>query len=108
MASSDPIRIKPANKGKLHRKLDVKLALALILIGLLSAQNIAPPPIPVRVYTVTSPVVFPSIPCSKALIFRNGVFQSPGVDYTVSLSAECRFLTGILGAGDQIEVATVP
>lgn len=75
-------------------------------VGWLQAQQIGPAP--VRVYHVTNPAAFPPLPVPvNGLVFRNGLFQSPGIDYTAS-GAQVRFLPGIVGAGDIISITGVP
>lgn len=65
-------------------------------------------PLPVRVYTVTDAATFPSLPLPRhALVFHNGSFASPGVDYT-SVAGTAFVFTAALSNGDQIEVVTLP
>lgn len=82
------------------------IALCCSVLVILQAQTPAPA-LAVRIYNVTNPVGFPGLPGGKVLIFLNGVFQSPGVDYVVS-GGSFRFQAGFLSAGDQIEVVTLP
>ena len=66
------------------------------------------PPVSVRVFSaVTSDDGLLPVIDSRALVYRNGLLQSPGIDYDVVLGA-VHFRPGMLAAGDQIEVATLP
>jgi hypothetical protein len=88
------------------------LALAMVALTMrvetLWPQAAPAPKIPVRIYTVTTPATFPVVTGGKVLVFCNGVFQSPGIDYTLTASGGIIFKAGFLAAGDQVEVATLP
>ncbi len=65
-------------------------------------------PLAVRVYRVTSAAAFPGLPLpAHALIFRNGLFASPGLDYNAT-GATFAFKPGVLADGDGVEVVTLP
>jgi hypothetical protein len=67
-----------------------------------------PAPVTVRAYTVTSPAAFPALPLpARALVFRNGVFQTPGIDYRAG-GLTLVFPTASLRPGDGISVVTIP
>jgi hypothetical protein len=89
------------------------IALATVVLIGVSVPTLATlfaqtPTVPtVRVYTVTDASTFPALPGGKVLIFINGLFQSPGTDYTTK-GATVVFRVGLLRNGDQIEVATLP
>ena len=82
------------------------LVLAIAVDRILHAQ-IAVTPLAVRVYTVTRASAFPALPICKCLVHRNGLFQSPGIDYTLT-AAGIVFGVGFLQDGDQIEIVTLP
>lgn len=65
-------------------------------------------PISIRVYNVLDPAAFPVLPSTgRSMIFRNGLFMSPNVDYTLT-GVAMKFKAGVLNSGDQISVAMLP
>jgi len=91
--------------------MDKGLTLVAAALAGLSLIAQAPPsaPVAVRVYTVTDAAAFPALQGGKVLVFLNGLFQAPGIDYyPVSADGKIRFYPGFLHNGDQIEVVTLP
>lgn len=90
---------------------DQKWVILFVLLGAMWVDVLVGQPAaaaPVKVYHVTNPAAFPplSMP-ANGLVFRNGLFQTPGIDYTTS-GAQFRFYPGLLGAGDVISVTGAP
>lgn len=83
------------------------LTAAMVLVH---AVGQAPAPsISTKPYVVTSSQVFPSLPLSsKSLVFRNGLFQTAGIDYDVQPGSTFRFRPGVLDDGDRVAVVTLP
>jgi BarA-like signal transduction histidine kinase len=63
----------------------------------------------VRPYHVTTAVAFPSLPLPvRSLIFRNGLYQTPGADYdVVAAGLAFRFRLGVLADGDALSVVSL-
>lgn len=60
-------------------------------------------------YTVTEPTGFPSLPLpAHGLIFHNGVFAAPGLDYQVIGGTAFAFAADALSTGDIIAVVSLP
>lgn len=97
-------------------RIDFGLAFAYVCVAVVFGAPVAlvlstaaspPPPVAVRVYYVMDAATFPPLAAGRALVFRSGLLQSPGIEYDVVAGA-IRFRPGILAAGDQVEVATLP
>jgi hypothetical protein len=59
-------------------------------------------------YFVTNAAAFPSLPIpARGLVFRNGSFQTPGLQYDAS-GPTFRFRPNVLSNGDRISVVTLP
>lgn len=86
--------------------------LASLLVGRSLADAPTPaaaPSISTKPYVVTSSQAFPSLPLSsRSLVFRNGMFQSAGIDYDVLPGSTFRFRPGVLDDGDRVAVVTLP
>jgi hypothetical protein len=83
-------------------------ALALALGAFCVAQAPPDPLVAVRAYHVTTAAVFPSLPLpARSLLFRNGLFQSPGIDYDVVFGPGFRFRPGVLSDGDSVTVVSI-
>jgi hypothetical protein len=86
------------------------LIIAALIVGALytTAQTpVTPVPLTVKVYTIAELPFLPK-PYGKVLIYLNGLFMSPGVDYKINSSGNFYFTTQILSTGDQVEVVTLP
>jgi hypothetical protein len=102
----------------MNRKLwVVAIALCLLLLGAMGAGFLFAQqkggPAPVTAYVVSDPATFPSLTIpANGLVFRNGLFQTPGVDYTFTLGASAQILLvmnpDFLAAGDIISVVGAP
>lgn len=86
--------------------------LVLLALGLLlwsHAQSQTATTVSVRPYYVTNAATFPSLALpAKPLVFRNGVFQMPGVDYDVINGTALVFRAGVLMDGDRVGVVSLP
>jgi len=61
----------------------------------------------VRPYYVTNAAAFPALPLpAHALIFRNGIYQTPGIDYAVLGGSAFRMRS--VENGDIVSVVTLP
>lgn len=85
-----------------------ELIIILLALALFSRQNRldgqSAGPAPVRVYRVTNAAAFPSLPMPiNGMVFRNGVFQSPGIDYSSS-GTQFTFYPNLLEVGDVLSV----
>lgn len=89
-----------------QRIVNVAIFAAGLSIGTPAA--VSPGDVTVQVYTVTDPATFHlrHIFTSRYLIFRNGAFQSPNIDYYIK--GQSAIFYQPFSASDQIEVATIP
>lgn len=89
------------------------LAIVLIFATLTALLPQAPPDPAIRTYSVTNAAAFPALNGPRSmLVFRNGLFESPGVDYTLLTAGDgvtrFAFRPGTLANGDRIAVVTMP
>lgn len=90
--------------------------IAQTLASLLVGRSLADAPTPAaapaiwtRPYFVTNSREFPNLPLpSRSLVFRNGLFQTEGIDYDARPGSTFRFRPGVLDDLDRVAVVTIP
>lgn len=88
------------------------LQLHLLLLAAIPLPAQAPPDPAVRTYSVTNAVTFPALNGpSSMLVYRNGLFQTPGTDYVLfpaTVGTRFAFRPGTLANNDRISVVALP
>lgn len=90
-----------------------KIALSLLILALgaavwVSRAGAQTPAMAARSYYVSNASAFPGLPWAQnMLIFRNGLLQWQGLDYSVSGSS-FRMCAGCLQNGDELETLVLP
>lgn len=69
----------------------------------------AAPPITYKTYHVTNAAAFPGLPLpsNRALVYRNGILQFPGLNYSV-VGGTFKMLSGSVSNGDVLVVVAIP
>lgn len=90
----------------------VTLYAAILTAAMVLVHAVAQAPAPsisTKPYVVTNSRAFPNLPLpSRSLVFRNGLFQTEGIDYDALPGSSFRFRPGVLDDLDRVAVVTLP